>query len=283
MKTKSISFANGNQLNVQLEPDNWSFEDLDEFLSEPRQGGKHEAYFIRGGDLIKQKEYTTGGENPVTYNDAYIRKDEFLETAEYLIIDGDYNSKTAELPEEKHSAEKPIVVHRALNALKINHSLYTTHSHKRTKVGKDGKNKYGKKGVNKWRVVIPCHLPSKSHLKPTIYKLIEELKQFGLDVTINSEMTSWTQPWFTPTRDNPDDGFFGHHSKLDGKNYSAVSPAEYKIPETLKAECESNTVRSMVDTVLNGSFGVHTAIRKMTYMLMQDGVHSASISAMMSS
>ena len=147
-----IGYAEGNQKQISLRTQELEFEEFGNSLKECLKGGKYESYFIRGGNLLEYKDYVSAGGHK--WGTIYPRIDSCLISADLLIIDADAGK-------DGSNAEHLYTICDSLVAHGINHSGYTSHSQT---------NK-----INKCRVVIPCRLPEKKYLVPTIRKLIKFL------------------------------------------------------------------------------------------------------------
>lgn len=247
MTIKTTNFV-GNQYNV----DNgvvreYSFISLAKQFSKPIAGQKHIGYFVRGE--LEPLE----------------RKDDNLKYSELLVIDGDSSLNN------EASAPKAELVHNALCDMNLRHFIYTSHSHN------------PKKGINKWRAVIHCILPEKKYLKPTAEKIIWELNSAGIPIKYVKEMGTWSQPWFIPSRDDPDDGqfefyYYGDESFEDGRKtelYKAIK--ESSLPDHViidgkkyDTQVDSSPFEDKINEMLTkGTF--HNGIRDLLYGLIKDG------------
>jgi hypothetical protein len=175
-----------------------TFEEVANKFKKCRKGGKHEAYFVRG-EL-----------NPAN------RKDRNLVSSKLIVIDADCSSIGGNAPD-------PSAVHDHLCKLGINHFIYTTHSHI-----KEEKNKY--------RVVVDSDEYTKEDLAITNSDILLKLRKAKLDIRHVKEMRTWSQPWFSPTREDPDDGNFEFYSKVDGKPFKRVRGAAISTYDSGKIE-----------------------------------------------
>ena len=178
----TITYFTGDQHNVKngelFEYD--SLQDMAEHYKAPLKGGKHHAYFVRGKC------------------EPMHRKDANIEYADIIVLDGD-------MGKDKGNAPNPRKVHDALCQLGYNHFIYTTHSHGTEK--------------NKFRVVLRSAVPMiKDQLRATVGSVLSELDQKGVGIYPVNEMWRWSQPWFIPTRDDPDDGLFEYYGWFAGKS-----------------------------------------------------------------
>jgi len=233
-KTFKIAFGQ-TRYGVALTSKELTFSGFSDFCSKPKQGGKHEVWFLRGGDVERVESYTTT--KGKKHGPGQYRCDKHLKSAGFLIIDGDSSIDNTE------SAPSPKEVHEALKKLNIKHFIYTSHSHTDK--------------INKFRAVIPCLFDlgsleaNRKSLKATALKIIADLNNAGIPIKHVREMNVWVQIWYLPTRDNPDDGLFEHYEYLEGEDYIAVAVSEDKeLSETV-------TVTSSTGTGLK--FGDHIA------------------------
>jgi len=230
-----------------------SIEDLAELFNEPRKGNKHIGYFVRG-EL-----------NPPE------RKDAYLASADMLVLDGDATNT------DDSSCCPPIDVNMALTEMNINHVIYTTHSHSFNK--------------NKFRVIIPCTITSKDNLKSTVLAILKELKNKDVDIKNVKEMSTWTQPWFIPSRDDPTDGMFEFYSYTTGDDYvesessfginasDIVSNSPSDDGNRAVVSSPSESISDIIRCITNGEEGLHHAVNKYAYMQVKDGIAPNTIVA----
>lgn len=223
-----------------------SIEELSKLFSKPKKGGKHIGYFVRG-EL-----------NPPE------RKDANLASADLLVLDGDATNTNDE------SCCPPIDVNIALTEMNINHFIYTTHSHSFNR--------------NKFRVVIPCKISCKENLSPTIKKILSDLAARDVDIKNVKEMSTWSQPWFIPSRDDPEDGMFEHYEYLEGNDYEEVAGSHdninmARIAQSGSSESDSpadsndpQSISEIIAIITNGGEGLHHAVNKYAYMQIKDGI-----------
>ena len=216
-----IAFATGNQMNIRMIPDELTFEKFAKQCSKPRKGGKHEAYFIRGGDMIESEDYKSSSGKK--WGKGHFRKDEFLRAASVLVLDGDSSL------DNPNSAPNPKKVHEFLIKRNINHFIYTTHSH-------NGSDK------TKWRCVIEANY-KKADLKPAITKLIKELNDEDIWLKNVKENSVWSQPWFLPTRSDPQDSHFQYYCHLSGGSLEVQGDSGGADGECSEAVDERSDVR----------------------------------------
>lgn len=245
-----ITNFQGNQMNAKAGiVREVTIEELSRQFSQPRKGGKHLGYFVRG-ELIPAE-----------------RKDANLASADLLVLDGDATNTNDE------SCCPPIDVNIALTEMGINHFIYTTHSHTFNK--------------NKFRVVIPCKIDNKENLSKTVDKILAELKEHDVDIKNVKEMSTWSQPWFIPSRDNPEDGVFEHYEYFEGNDYEQVYESNSKSNTNPMASSDDSpsdsrtgeSISDIISTITNGSEGLHHAINKYAYMQIKDGIAPAVVTA----
>jgi len=193
-----------------------SIEHLSEGFKHPMQGGKHEAYFVRG------------------QLDPVYRKNDNLAEGCLLVIDGD----TA--PGYEHGCVPPLECHKALKKLGYSHFIYTTHSHE--------------KDCNKFRAVIECYLPDLTYMQSTAMAILADLESIGCDINWVKEMGTWSQAWFLPTRDNPADGLFEYYGWFDGKSYVAANSKNIssKAKEQIQENKETLSLEKQQDDMDSG-------------------------------
>ncbi len=265
-----IKFAINNKRHssIVMTPYEMEFDKFAKGLSECKKGGKFEAYFIRGGDM----EITAGdpaADNPELRKDHYHRNDRSLLSADLLILDADGSI------DDPKSAPDGESIHKVLVEMNITHVIYSTHSHKVNGKG------------NRYRVVIPCKMKTKEILWNTVNKIIDEINDAGVPLGDVTEARTWSQPWFFPTRDDPDDGLFEYYEYLEGDVYQA-SENEY-APNEMRGNintkgCSSSVashieeknkyrdIKEMMRTITTMGEGVHHAINGYLYGQIKDGV-----------
>jgi hypothetical protein len=219
-----------------------NLQQLSEEFKECKEGGKHSAYFVRG-ELYPMH-----------------RKDTSLKTSNLLVIDGDigmYNK----------AAPAPELVHAALCKMNLNHFIYTTHSHA------------PHRGIMKYRVVIPTDDFKKDDIRRNLAALMLKLKDNGIEIKTVKEMKAWTQPWFMPYRDDPDDGFYEFYTKFDGLDWELVEGID--DPEEVaaeKANDEAETLDEMYENIRSGR-EYHESMLNISYQLVKDGMSKAHVKA----
>ena len=252
------AFADGGITSISLTPKEFSsFKELSTFIlgicSKPLRVPKNSAgYFIRGGDLELIKSHTTTG--GIVYTDSYLRLDKGLKSASLLILDVDNgpNSIAPTLQE----------VSTSLKRLGYSHFGYTTSSHTVEKP--------------KCRIVIPCDLPSKAYLAPTIQALkalLSEVSCFPL--ASGQEERVWSNAWFFPV-------YHENSFALSwiGKDFIPVSPITVNIQKS--APQPSSKILSLVKIVQAGiaGTGLHEATNKIASGQVMDGIPPATAIAM---
>jgi len=150
---------------------NLTFQEFAKSCSVPQKGGKHEDWYLRGGDVTHVESHITSKGNEC--GPGYYRSDKYLNAADFLIIDGDSSI------DDPDSAPDPKLTHTALKMLGLNHFIYTSYSHTEK--------------INKFRAVIPCSMSGKDQLKPTAMKVIHDLNKLELPIKYVSEMGRWSQ------------------------------------------------------------------------------------------
>jgi len=176
------------------------------------------------------------------------RTNENLKSSKLIVIDGDCS-------ETGGNAPRPKDVHKKLRSLSLNHCIYTTHSH----TG----------GKNKFRVVLPCEEYTSEQLISTNCDL---MKLLDMDIKNVSEMNTWSQPWFMPSRDNPEDGVFEFYSYVRGEDLDAG-----KAQSREEAKAESGNAESLDEMYENIRSGkeYHESLRCISWQVVKDGMSKA--------
>lgn len=252
-----IAFGYGR--GVVLKIKKLSFEELANLCKVPKKGDKYCEYFIRGGNI----SITEG--DPSHLMEAqkvphYHRNNKTLLEGELLILDGDASE------DNKESAPPPELIHKELKKLKINHFIYTSHSHNPDK-----------KKI-RWRAVVPCFVSfedvkiNSDAVKLTTNQLFDKLSKTGL--AKSAEQNVWSQPWYMPTRDNPEDGHFQYFEYFKGGAYKAISPEKlmnYDPKVSIsKQTLDYESIEDVYDDFMKGKH-CYTSMRKITYMNVKDG------------
>ena len=234
-----ISMQASEKANSKLELYPLTLEQLGSATSVVEKGGKLGKGFIRGK--------LNGPE----------RCNEYLEYSRLLVIDGDGGINDKPTPNAEHC-------HQALKDLGYNHVLYTTHSHT--------------SDYHKYRVVIEMSEDIKEHeLHANMSRLMEELYAQGVYLKYVSEMDTWSQIWFFPRRDNPDDGEFIHLEYHDGGLFETIHVEKEQAEKTRKervrtdTSSEAQTLDELFTNIYNG-IEVHPSLRNLSYQLAKDGV-----------
>lgn len=235
----SICRFKGSQMNVK-NGRNLNFESFDELadhFSVCIQGDKHHAYFVRG-EL-----------------DPIYRQDASLAASSIFVIDGD-GSKS-----NPHSAPDPAALHELLVSKGINHFIYTTHSHLPPE-------------KNKFRCVIEVEPHAKPELKQLAGNICGWLVINDYPLLHVKEMNTWSQPWFYPARDNPDDGLFYFAKFTTGKFFKRdrqLSTVEQK--EIIqKAEDGVHTISELIEQIQNG-VTYHAPLMTLGFQYIADGMN----------
>jgi hypothetical protein len=239
------------------------------YLKTCLQGEKNEYYITIGSEYSKTQADPTA--SPLSYKaqDHYHRNDKSQREAWLLPFDGDSSEQ------DKDSCIPPKDVHSILKSLNINHVVYTTHSHY--------------KGLrNRWRLFVPCKLTSKREMQASVNMLFNQIKQHGGNgLKMSNESKTWSNPWFLPTRDDPDDGHFEYYDYHNGRDYIAVLPEDNESDTTRgsdsASEEESRTVSNMISIIQEGkpNTGLHRATRDLAYGFIRDGMSPGTVKAIM--
>lgn len=228
----------GSQMNVQhgRNLEFQTFSDLADHFSTCIQGDKHHAYFVRG-EL-----------------DPIYRKDDNLHTSNIFVIDGD-GSKT-----DPHSAPSPAQLHAILSEHQINHFIYTTHSHSFEK--------------NKFRCVIEVEPHDKPELKQLAANIIGFLHVNEFPILYVKEMNTWSQPWFYPARDDPDDGHFYFAKFTTGKIFKRDrQKTEEEVVEVQRAvESDAYSIADLIKQIQDGTT-YHAPLMKLSFQYISDGMN----------
>lgn len=193
------------------------------------------------------------------------RNDENLEYSRLLIIDADAGLDGKPTP-------SAVSCHEALVSLGYSHVIYTTHSHTPE--------------YHKYRALVELNEDIKQHeLHVNVSQLIDELKANGCSVKYAHEMDTWSQIWFLPRSDNPDN--FISYGWFDGTTFTAIhveETEEIKRERQERNESEkgtsgkTETLDEMFTNIRTGS-EYHSSLRNISYQLAKDGVSRAIILA----
>lgn len=244
----SISYFHGKQTQV-ISNETIEYQSLEEMaasFSEAIKGDKHTAYWVRGACAQ--------------------RNDESIEKAVVLVIDADKSI-------DGQSCPSPAIASMALKELGYSHFVYTTHSHR--------------KGLNKYRCVLLCEEEMvKADLKGTIASLMKKLNGLlvragGNGIANVREMSVWSQPWFIPTRDDPEDGLFQSYGWFNGAGVERIEGVVYesssKESDPNDNESDPNENKSIKSAAerrkeVRSGENYHENLRDLSYMLMKDGL-----------
>lgn len=246
-----ISMQASEKANSKLELYQLTLEQFGQATKTVEQGGKLGKGFIRG--KLKGPE----------------RRNEYLEYSRLLIIDADGGIDGKPTPKAEHC-------HQALKDLGYSHVLYTTHSHTDE--------------FHKYRVVIELSEDIQEHeLHANMSQLLKELFAQGVHLKYVSEMDTWSQIWFFPRRDNPDDGQFIHLEYYGGSEFDTIhvdkEDAEKVVHSRERSSDESDVVKTldeMFESIRTGK-EFHTSLRNISYQLAKDGVSEAIVRSTLTS
>ena len=212
--------------------------DMGNWLRECVNGGKLGQNFVRGG-LNPNK-----------------RRDEYLKESNLIILDADHGTKVSD------NAPSPLKVHNALKKLGYNHVIYTTHSHSAKK--------------NKYRVVIETEeVFNQEHLAPNIAIILKELSGRGIVIGNCPEMSTWSQIWFTATRDDKDDGMFKSYAHYSGNKYKIRYEEIEETEETEEANDSQSSLDELYENIRTGD-ELHTSLRNISYQNAKDGMSESN-------
>lgn len=185
------------------------------------------------------------------------REDANLKNSNLLIVDAD-SGVGGDLC-------SPEVAHKALVDLGLNHFIYTTHSHG---------------AVNKFRCVIASEDHSKDDLKSNVASLLKQMNDNGSNIKYVKEMGTWSQPWFVPTRDDPEDGLFEYYKYVEGKDWE-ITNVESSKTENAQTQEETGSPESLDQLYENVRTGkeFHESLRTISYQYVKDGMSSANAKA----
>lgn len=233
-----ICHFKGNQMNVQygrnLEFN--TFDELADRFSTCIKGEKHHSYFVRG-EL-----------------DPIYRKDDNLATSNIFVIDGD-GSKG-----DPQSAPSPALLHSLLTEKGINHFIYTTHSHGFEK--------------NKFRCVMEVEEHRKPELKQLAANIVGFLHINDFPLLYVKEMNTWSQPWFMPTRDDPNDSHFYFAKHTTGKLFKRDRQISAKEVEAVEQIVQSGeyTINDLIKQIQEG-VTYHAPLMTLSYQYIADGMN----------
>ena len=254
-KKISIAMAKGDQHNTRLTIGKMSFKEFSEFCSKCQKDVKHASYFIRGAPEFEEEYTSRSGQE---HGPGYYRHDDAIPSAAFLVIDAD------------HSKVTPKQAHNALAHLDYIHFIYTSHSHTASD--------------NNFRAVIPCEVSEKKYMQATARKIVSDLEDAGCPIGYTGEMGTWSQPWFLPTRDDPDDGIFEHYEYFDGTPYQQIKldMKSEKAAGNLSGMDEGGaSVDDLKKIIMTCAPGMHDALRNLSYQLSKQGMPYATSVVMM--
>lgn len=235
-----ITYFAGDQHNVKdgQVVEYQTLEEMSEHFREPIKGGKYNGYFVRGEC------------------EPMHRKDASIEYADIIVLDGDMGL-------DKQNAPRPRDVHDSLCKLGYNHFIYTSHSHTDEK--------------NKFRVVLRSAVPMvKNQLRATVGSILSGLKEKGAGIYPVNEMWRWSQPWFIPSRDDPEDGLFEYYGWFNGKSVDVREAHEEFDNEVIRSEggklidFSRDWMQHMKGIIESDMF--HPGILSMGWAFAKDGV-----------
>jgi len=249
-----IAMAKGTSKNIKMKVAEMSFKEFGEFCSKPQKGGKHESYFVRGVPEFEEEYQSKSGTD---YFNGRFRHDSAIKSAQFLIIDADNVGCT---PEE---------VFNVLRNCDYIHFIYTSHSHSADK--------------NNFRVVLPCEISDKKYMVATAQSIIDLLNVSKLEIDYVTEMGVWSQAWYLPTRDDPEDGVFQFYGYYDGTPYLEVQKETTRNTHSNSTGnlvgVSSQSTDEIINTIITGGEGLHHAMKSYSFGQIQDGVAPAVVIA----
>ncbi len=245
-----------------------SFEDFcNRYLSTCLKGGKNE-YYITIGDCYEiTKADPSAPLGSYKSEDHYHRNNKTHVSSWLLPFDGDSSLS------DKDSCISASTVHLSLKKLGYNHVIYTTHSH-------------NPPHKLRWRLFIPCQMSSKLQLKPTSDYLYKILATNGCeDLKMSNESRTLSIPWYLPTRDNPEDGYFEYYSYFKGRSFIPLD-GQIESGESLTYSPEKVNGRSVDDMLKiikegQANSGLHEATRDFAVGQIRDGVQPGAVKAIL--
>lgn len=192
------------------------------------------------------------------------RNDENLEYSKLLILDADAGLEGKPTP----TAD---VCHEALKALGYSHVIYTTFSHSPE--------------YHKYRAIVELNEEIQQHeLHANISHLIDELKAQGCALKYVHEMDTWSQIWFLPRSEAPEQ--FISYGWFDGVTFNAIHCDETEEQkrerkarsQESKTDGKVETLDEMFSNIREGT-EFHNSLRNLSYQLAKDGVSKAIILA----
>lgn len=195
------------------------------------------------------------------------RCDENLECSKLLIIDADGGINGNSTPNADSC-------HSALCSLGYSHIIYTTHSHT--------------PDYHKYRAIVELSEEIKPHeLHSNMSQLIDELKAQGCALKYVHEMDTWSQIWFLPRSDNPENYIQLEYFLGECFETIHVEESERQIKEREEAASEATsgeteTLDEMFENIRKGK-EFHQSLRNLSYQLAKDGVSKAIAISMLRS
>ena len=238
-------------------------------------------FFVRG-PLVNSDFRTRRGS---------VKADDNLDHASLLILDMDHGAKVDPGDKDKDAERGPIpgimAMHHALTRLEYSHFIYSSFSH----ASPDPENPDNKTLRIKYRVVIPCDISKKAHLKPTVQKLCDELFEEGIEFENVSENSGWSQAWFGAYCPDPKNYVFC--SFFRGFPFKEITKSQQKARrkpgrlfkvegEELFIEGEDPKVIQWRRDIVSGE-NIHDSIRNYSYHMLALGNHPASVEDFMQS
>jgi len=243
---------------------------ITKFRSETEKQGGIVKQYEHFEDLAKEfKECRKGGKlgSGFIRCETIERKDSDCKPSRLLIIDGDES-------EDGSNAPSPRQVHLALKELGYNHFIYTSHSHSKDK--------------NKYRVVIAADEYDRNAVTANNSAVLLELKARGKAIKHVKEMNSFSQIWFNPRRDDPEDGLYRFYGFFKGKDWESITDVQESETETKKDQEEtektggSESLEQMHENIRTGR-EYHESLRTLSYQYIADGMSTANAKAILKS
>lgn len=235
-------------------------------LSRPIAGEKYNYYVTIGN----QYEVTPANPQASGYHQQpHFHRNKKSQLSAWLVpLDGDTSkSGTGCIP--------PDMVHATLNRLHLNHVIYTTYNHM------EGIN-------NRWRLFVPCVTRTPTQLDNTVQKLFNLLQTNGChDLVLANESRNWANPWFLPTRNNPDDGHFKCFGLFSAQDFEAsVSVNTLAPPESPSMMGNTNqdstcTLDEQLTIIQQGLTPLHETLRNYIWGELKDGRTPSSVKSLL--
>jgi hypothetical protein len=243
-----VYFGNSQRSHIIYSKEVKSFQDFcDKYLRIVQKGPKKGSYVVIGNKFKK-----------------LIRADENQLSAHMFALDFDMCLLTFE------------ELKKVLFTLPYNFALFTTHSHMTNHV------ETLKKWKNFYRAFIPCDLPSKAHLTPTVYEFEQQLQNIDARIKVADESRTWSLPWFLPRRANLADDFHRYAEFHAGYNFIAKTPSTV-ADQANKKHNTSDSIEKQIRIIADGlpNTGLHKATRNLAYQLIMDGVAPVTVKAIL--